>query len=124
MSSVKVKRTASGSSEDLFNSKTKSRPLGVRHLPEELKDTLTKVFAPCYIEYIGKSDDPWASPCISVMQQIFDEVYPEHSCALTKGSAPYDVVSTMSITFGKPTLLIFCHRRGGEHPTGALRPEG
>jgi hypothetical protein len=74
----------------------KKRPsavLGIKHLPEELRASFSKVFCPRYIEYIGLSSEPWISPGLKVTQRLFNETYPDYEVKLAAKDVACDVVS-------------------------------
>jgi hypothetical protein len=67
--------------------------LGTKDLPDEFKDSFSKVFCPSYIAHVGLSSTPWESPGVQVQQAIFDEVYPDYEATLNGKDAASDVVS-------------------------------
>lgn len=96
-----MERTASASSSDITvassdNASSSIKPkkvmLGIKHLPEELRSTYSTTFSPRYVEYIGRSAEPWTSPGVDVMQLIFDNVYSNYDCTVEPRSAVCDVV--------------------------------
>ena len=78
---------------DLPSKKPKTkRALGVKDLPSQLKQ-FPRVFGPAYIDFLGKSIDPWSPGDIDDLQVIFNALYPGLDCELSGKDAPSDVVS-------------------------------
>jgi hypothetical protein len=57
-------------------------------LPLPIRHTFNKKFTPLYIEYVGKSSNPWDSnPKVSKLQAVFNAVYPEVEIEVVEGEA-------------------------------------
>jgi hypothetical protein len=55
----------------------KKAALGISDLPGTIRGSFTKQFMPLYIEYLGKSKDPWsATPKARKLVQFMGELYP------------------------------------------------
>ena len=89
-------------------------------LPEGIDIKLWRpVFISTYMQYVGSLTNPWEVPvkkACKVMQQLWDELFPNIPYTVTSTSAVYIIVSPLNMLI---TILIFIGR-----PRNELRTPG